>query len=105
MKPILAALVLLLIPAFAHADAWVLWQYTQNSPSSVSWRPYDAFENLKACKGAALKEMQSLAKITKQELRELNAGYWFVTTDKGIIYKSLCVPGGSNPGVVTTPGT
>ncbi len=90
--------------------AWVLWDYSEFSTItrgySKSWQVEDAFEDFKACKAAAIKSIRRRAEIMKEEVLDLNAGGWIMQRIgkeppySNIIYKVLCLPGGTNPGVV-----
>ena len=99
MNRILAALVLLLIPTFAHADAWVLWgrtTITTKDNSSDRWSIVDAYESLRACKDGARPGLFFSARKAEKEPRELNAGYEYNLSD-AVTHSALCLPAGTNP--------
>lgn len=93
------------------AAAWVLWSYTETSTLTgyeKGWEVLDAFEDFKTCKAAALKVIRSRAETDlrmKEVITDLNAGGLIKRTNKEppyktFIYKSICLPAGTNPGVV-----
>lgn len=89
--------------------AWVLWHYTESSDMksyAKGWDVDDAFEDFKTCKAAAVKLVRRRAERMKEEVLDLNAGGWIMQRIgkeppySNLIYKVLCLPGGTNPGVV-----
>jgi hypothetical protein len=99
--------------AYSQTIAWVFWRYLEvvNVKGEASgWSVEDAFEDIKSCKAAAEKAGQGIARAMKEELLELNAGFWLMKSTKdppfqSTTYKWLCLPGGTNPGITVRPSS
>jgi hypothetical protein len=77
--------------AYSQTIAWVFWRYLEvvNVKGEASgWSVEDAFEDIKSCKAAAEKAGQGIARAMKEELLELNAGFWLMKSTKDPPFQS-----------------